>query len=92
MNGIYNFDGYRTPYLDMEMLMERKEAKRKRKLLFLSIIAMILMSIIAVSMLYLLSLENKMACMIMSICLCTYVVIGVLIVGKCVKKGEYLWQ
>ena len=30
MNGIYDFENYRTPYLDTEMLMEYKARKREK--------------------------------------------------------------
>ena len=36
MNGIYNFEKYRPPYLDTAMLIERKEKKKDVKLMILA--------------------------------------------------------
>ncbi len=92
MNGIYNFDGYSTPYLDVEMLMERKAQKRKRRLMVLTGIATVLMATMAVIMLYLISTVSKTACMILSIVLGVYIIAALIMIGRFVRKGEYLWQ
>ncbi len=92
MNGIYDFEAFKTPYLDVEMLIERKAQKRKRKLMILSGMATILMALMAVLMLYLVSTVSKTACMILCTILCIYIVVAILMIGKFIKKGEYLWQ
>ena len=92
MNGVYDFEGFSTPYLDVEMLMERKAQKRKKRLMILSGMATILMAAMAVLMLYLVSTVSKTACMILCTVLCIYIVVTLLMIGRFVKKGEYLWQ
>lgn len=92
MNGVYDFEAFNTPYLDVEMLMERKAQKRKRRLMILSGIATVLMATMAVVMLYLISTVSKTACMLLSTVLFVYMVVTLLMIGRFVKKGEYLWQ
>jgi len=92
MNGIYDFEAFNTPYLDVEMLMERKAQKRRRRLMLLSGVATILMSLVAVLVLYLISTVSKTACMVLCTILCIYIVVAVVMIGRFVKKGEYLWQ
>ncbi len=92
MNGVFNFEQYTAPYLDMEMLMERQMQKRKRKLLILSAVATVLMSMIAVLMLYIISKDSMEVFLILYIAFGAYIVLGALLIGRFVKKGEYLCE
>lgn len=93
MNGIYDFEGYRTPYLDVEMLMERKAKKRERQMLILSCIAAVFMAAVAVVTLAATALIDTTIFIISITVFALYIVIGAIVVGKFMKKREEeLWQ
>lgn len=92
MSGVYDFEQYPVPYLDMEMLMEKQVQKKNRKLLVLSAVATVLMSMIAVLMLYIISKDSMEVFFILYIAFETYIVLGALLIGRFVKKGEYLCE
>lgn len=48
MNGIYNFEKYKAPYLDEQMLIARKNKKEKQKLFILSLLASVTMMIMMI--------------------------------------------
>ena len=92
MNGVYDFEQFETPYLDVEMLMNRKAQKRKKKLLILSGIATMLATILVAMLLYLVSTVNEELFRISYSILSIYIIVGALVIGMVVKKGEYLCQ
>ena len=51
MSGIYDFEQYRTPYLDVEMLRERKAKKQEKKILVLACILVCLTAVVSLLML-----------------------------------------
>ena len=93
MNGIYNFEGYKTPYLDVEMLMERKEAKRKKIMLILSGVVAVLMAAVSVVMLVVTLYVSQELFIISVIGFGIYMIGGAIGVGIFMKKREEeLWQ
>jgi len=86
MNGIYNFEGYRTPYLDIEMLIERKEKKRKRCLLVLAGIAAVLSAVLAVVLLCAVAIMYTEVLIAAYVIFAVYLVSGVVLMGVIVKK------
>lgn len=88
MNGIYNFEGYRTPYLDVEMLMERKEKKRKKQMLILSCIVALLMAATAVVMLVATSYVSQELFVAAITGFGIYMIAGAICVGAFLKKRE----
>ena len=93
MNGIYDFENYRTPYLDVEMLMERKAKKRERRMLVLAGIAAVLMMVSAIVILCNIAVLNKELFVVSYIIFAIYMIVGAVLMKKIVKKkGEYLWQ
>ena len=92
MNGIYDFENYRTPYLDTEMLMEYKAKRQKRRLLLLAGLASVLLIVLSVLVLYHQSTVDKELFALSMIVFAVYLIIGVIVVGIVVKrKGEYVW-
>ena len=93
MNGIYNFEKYRPPYLDTAMLIERKEKKKDVKLMILAGIASIMMVVMFVHLgmnLYQGSLEIFG---IMVAVVAAYVIVGAFMIGRFLKKkGDNKWQ
>ncbi|MBP3339293.1 MAG: hypothetical protein J6L69_07805 [Lachnospiraceae bacterium] len=92
MNGIYDFEKYRTPYLDTEMLIKRKQEKQRRKLIILSLIASTLMFLITMFYLYKVYNFDKEIFVAVITMMIAYIVIAGLIIMKIVRKGEYIWQ
>lgn len=93
MNGIYDFDNYRAPYLDVEMLMERKEKKRKRQMLILSCIVAVLMAAAAVVTLVATSYVSQELFIVSVIGFGIYMIVGAICAGTFMKKREEeLWQ
>lgn len=93
MNGIYDFNKYKTPYLDMEMLMERKAKKREKQMLILSCIAAVMMAAVSVVLLAATALINETIFVVVSILFVLYIVAGAVCIGKIMKKREEeLWQ
>ncbi len=93
MNGIYDFDGYRTPQLNIEMLMERKARKREKQMLILSCIAAVIMTIVAIVMLIATALIDQKIFVIATVVFAVYVVIGAACVGRFMKRREEeLWH
>ena len=97
MNGIYDFEGYRTPYLDVEMLMERKEAKKKRRLVILAVIMAILSAVLAVVLLCAVVTAYSEMLVAAHVIFAVYLVSGVILTGVIVRKlkGDNLclaWQ
>ena len=93
MNGIYNFENYRAPYLDVEMLMERKEKKRRRYMLILACVIAVLMAAAAVVTLVATSYVNQQIFIVAVIGFGIYMITGAIGVGAFVKKREEeLWQ
>lgn len=65
MNGIYDFEKYRAPYLDESMLIERKCRQEKKKVLILAVIASLVMTIVLfVSFAKLYSIDRSQAVMV----------------------------
>lgn len=92
MNGIYDFENYRTPYLDTEMLMEYKARKREKRMLCLAGLASVLLMVLSVLVLYHQSTVDKELFALSMIVFAVYLIIGVIVVGIVVKrKGEYVW-
>ena len=93
MNGIYNFEKYRPPYLDTAMLIERKERKKNIMLMILAGIASILMVVMAVYLGLKLYQGNIILFSIMVAVVAAYVIIGAFVVGRFLKKkGDSKWQ
>lgn len=93
MNGIYDFEGYRTPYLDVEMLMERKAKKREKLMLILACLAATVMAAIAVLVLVTMALIDFTVFVILAMVFTVYIVGGAICIGKFMKKrGGELWQ
>ncbi|MGN1157828.1 MAG: hypothetical protein ACI4TK_16755 [Agathobacter sp.] len=88
MNGIYNFKGYSVPYLDTEMLIERKAKKSQRKLIILSCVAAILMAALAVLMLWNAKMVSIELFFIAYMVFATYIVVGVAVFGILMKKAK----
>lgn len=86
MNGIYDFENYHTPYLDVEMLMKRKAEKRARRILVLSGIATMLMSVLMIMMLYLCATMSKNLFVILCSLLSVYIIVGALLIGIFMKR------
>lgn len=86
MNGIYDFEGYRTPYLDVEMLMERKERKRKRRLVILAVIMAILSAVLAIALLWAVANVYTEMMVMAYVAFAVYLVSGVILTGVIVKK------
>ena len=91
MNGIYDFEKYRTPYLDEEMLMKRKVKKRARKILFLSGIAMILMLILSLITLYSISITNPELLRISVAIFTGYIMLGMILLVSLIRKKEIIY-
>ena len=88
MNGIYDFEQYKAPYLDMEMLTERTEQKRRRSVIICSGIIVMMMAAIVV-LLLIKALKTDFALFVISTAFVgVYVVAGMVIMLKLVKKGE----
>lgn len=93
MNGIYNFEGYRTPYLDVEMLMERKAKRQERRVLVLACVAAVIMAAAAVVTLAATAFVDTKIFMILVTIFALYLVVGAIAVGKFMKKRETeVWQ
>ena len=93
MNGIYNFEKYRPPYLDTAMLIERKERKKNTMLIILAGIASLLMVVMAMYLGLKLYQGNIILFGIMVAVIAVYVIIGAFAIGRFVrKKGESKWQ
>ena len=92
MNGIYDFEQYRTPYLDTDMILKRKQERQRRKLIILSLIASGLMFFITMFCLHEVYNFNKEIFVAVFSIMVTYIVIVGLIIMKIVRKGEYIWQ
>ena len=92
MNGIYDFENHYTPYLDMEMLMKRQAQKRKKKILILSGIATILMAMVTIVVLHLVASIDKELFKIVYIGFSVYIMTGTIVIGRFIKKGDYIWQ
>jgi len=93
MNGIYNGENHRTPYLDVNMLMERKAKKAKRILLMLSTIVMILMVALFVLFAIEIAALGKKAVAIVCIVYFIYATAGIVLMQKVLKKkGENVCQ
>ena len=91
MNGIYNFEQYRTPYLDVDMLMEYKAKKREKSLLVFAGVAAVLMLLLSVLVLYKLSTMNKELFLVTYSAFALYLIAGAVVVSKMLKKkGDYL--
>jgi membrane protein YdbS with pleckstrin-like domain len=88
MNGIYDFEKYRTPYLDEEMLMKLKAKKRTRKLLILSGIAMIFMLILSIVILYMISVTNPELLRISVVIFTGYIMLGTILLVGLIRKKE----
>lgn len=86
MNGIYDFEGYGTPYLDVEMLMERKAQKRARRMLVLSCVAAILMAVLAVLLLWNMAIISSKLLVIAYMGFAIYMIAGVAVFGVLLKK------
>ena len=93
MNGIYDFESYRTPYLDVEMLMERKAKKREKQMLILACIAAVMMGAVAILMLVATALIDFKLFIVLTTGFAIYIVVGAICVGKFMKKREEeVWQ
>ncbi len=93
MNGIYDFEMKRTPYLDVEMLLERKAKKREKQMLILSCVLVTVMMVVGIVTLVALALIDENAFVIAATVFVLYVVIGVVCVGKFARMKEVgLWQ
>ncbi|MBE5921425.1 MAG: hypothetical protein E7269_01530 [Lachnospiraceae bacterium] len=89
MNGIYDFECYKPPHLDVEMLMERKAQKQARKIMVLSGIAAILMAVLAVMLFDMIAAESATLFAVFATMFGGYIIGGVLLIGRFIKKGEY---
>ncbi len=93
MNGIYDFEKYRTPHLDMEMLMERKAKKREKQMLVLSCVVVVIMAAVSVMILATTALIDEGVFAVLMIAFALYVILGAACIGKIMKKREEeLWQ
>lgn len=93
MSGIYDFEGYRTPYLNVEMLMERKEKKRRKQMLILSCIVAVLMAATAVVTLVTTSYVSQEFFIAAIIGFGVYMIAGAICVGAFLKKREEItWE
>lgn len=93
MNGIYDFEKYRTPYLDTAMLIERKEKKENLKLMILAGIASILMVVMVVYFGVNLFQNSTVALVVMAAVVAVYVIASAFVIGKFLKKkGDNKWQ
>lgn len=94
MNGIYDFEQYRTPYLDVEMLMERKAKKQAQRTLVLACILVCLTAIVSVLLLGNLALISQEVMIIGYTVFAAYVIVGIVLMLKFLKKtkGEVSWQ
>lgn len=88
MNGIYNFEGYRTPYLDVEMLMERKAKRQERRVLVLACLAAVIMAAAAIITLAATAFVDTKIFIILVTIFALYLVGGAIAVGKFMKKRE----
>lgn len=86
MNGIYNFENYRTPHLDVDMLMEYKEKKRMKRMLVLTVIAAALMLVLAILILCNIALIDQELLMISCIIFAIYMIGGAVVIGAVMKK------
>ena len=93
MNGIYDFESYRTPYLDVEMLMERKAKKREKQMLVLAFVVAVMMAIVAILMLVVMALIDFTLAVVWTTGFAVYIVVGTICVGRFMKKREAeVWQ
>ncbi len=92
MNGIYDFENHYTPYLDVEMLMKRQAEKRKKKILILSGIAAVLMALVAIVTLQLIASIDEELFKTVYMVFGAYIVMGTILIGRFIKKGDYIWQ
>ncbi len=90
MNGIYDFEQYSSPYLDVEMLMKRKAQKRARRMLLLSGIAAILMMVMTILVFAFIAEKNQILFAVLEIGTCIYTIVALMVVGRYIKKGAYL--
>lgn len=92
MNGIYDFENYRTPYLDTDMLMEYKAKKQEKRLIAMTFLAVVLMVLLFGLMLYHVAVANKEMFVVAYGIFTLYVIIGAVVVGTIVrKKRDCLW-
>jgi len=93
MNGIYDFENHRTPYLDVEMLMERKAKKTKKILLMFATITMILMVALLMNLTLKIVTLGSTAVSIMCFVYFIYGTVGIILIERVVKKkGEKICQ
>lgn len=86
MNGIYDFERYRPPRLDEEMLMERKAEKQKKVMMVFLGIAMTLIAILSVVVLFMISKINQEIFNIACVIFILYILVGTIIVSDFIKK------
>ena len=92
MNGIYDFEKYRTPHLDVEMLMEYKAKKRAKRMIILAVFAAVLMLALAILLLCNIALIDEGLLGISYIFFAVYMIAGAVVIGTVVKKkGEDSW-
>lgn len=93
MNGIYDFEMKRTPYLDVEMLLERKAKKREELMLILSCIAAGISAVVGIAILIMIAMLDEKQFIVATIIFALYIVIGVVCAGKFIRKREAeLWK
>lgn len=93
MSGIYDFEKYRTPYLDVEMLMEYKEKKRAKRMLVLAVLAAVLMLALAILILCNIAMIDKELLGVAYMFFAVYMIAGAVVIGMIVKKkGEKKWE
>ncbi len=90
MNGVYDFERYKPPYLDTQMLEKRKLQKREKWLLLLSGIAMVLVAILAALVLYMVWKWAKDLFFMLLIIFSGYIIIQTVVIRKFIKKEVYL--
>lgn len=93
MSGIYNFEKYRTPYLDVEMLMEYKAKKRAKRMLVLAVFAAVLMLALAILLFCNIAMIDKELLGVSYMIFAVYMIAGAVVIGTVVKKeGEKKWE
>lgn len=90
MNGIYDFEQYKPPYIDVEMLQQRKEENRRRFNIFLSCVAILLMLIMTIVIFGEVLAISQVTYIVVYSVFGIYSIVVTLIVGKYLKLGEKL--